>query len=54
VAEPDGFVLFIIPSVLVSMAITPILLPISPTPAFDSTKPVIPQIADESLLVLWA
>jgi MFS family permease len=40
VAEPDGFILFIIPSVLVSVAITPILLSISPTPAFDSTKPM--------------
>ena len=40
VAEPDGFILFVIPSVLVSLAITPILLSISPTPAFDTTKPM--------------
>ncbi|MEL7262754.1 MAG: MFS transporter, partial [Pseudomonadota bacterium] len=35
-----GFVLFVIPSVLVSLAITPILLSISPVPAFDTTKPM--------------
>ncbi len=40
VAEPDGFILFVIPSVLVSVAITPILLSISPTPAFEATKPM--------------
>lgn len=40
VADPGGFVLFVIPSVLVSLAITPILLSISPTPAFDTTKPM--------------
>ncbi|MEX0369670.1 MAG: MFS transporter, partial [Tateyamaria sp.] len=39
-ADPSGFVLFVIPSVLVSLAITPILLSISPVPAFDSTKPM--------------
>lgn len=39
-ADPGGFVLFVIPSVLVSVAITPILLSISPTPAFDTTKPM--------------
>ena len=39
-ADPSGFVLFIIPSVLVSLAVTPILLSISPTPAFDTTKPM--------------
>ncbi len=31
-ADPSGFVLFVIPSVLVSIAVTPILLSISPTP----------------------
>jgi MFS family permease len=36
--DPSGFVLFIIPSVLVSVAFTPILLSISPAPAFESTK----------------
>ncbi len=38
--DPSGFVLFIIPSVLVSIAFAPILLSISPTPAFDTTKPM--------------
>src|SRR6056297_2737472 len=38
--EPSGFVLFIIPSVLVSIAFAPILLSVSPTPAFDTTKPL--------------
>jgi MFS family permease len=40
VADPGGFVLFVIPSVLVSLAVTPILLSISPTPAFATTKPM--------------
>jgi MFS family permease len=39
-ADPGGFILFVIPSVLVSIAITPILLSISPTPAFETTKPM--------------
>ncbi|MBW4963029.1 MFS transporter [Sulfitobacter sp. CW3] len=39
-ADPSGFVLFVIPSVLVSLAVTPILLAVSPTPAFDTTKPM--------------
>ncbi len=39
-ADPSGFVLFVIPSVLVSLAVTPILLSISPVPAFDTTKPM--------------
>lgn len=37
-ADPAGYILFIIPSVLVSVAFTPILLSISPAPAFESTK----------------
>mgnify|MGYP005842377435 CR=1 FL=1 len=40
VADPGGFVLFIIPSVLVSFAFAPILLSVSPTPAFATTKPL--------------
>ena len=40
VADPAGYVLFVIPSVLVSISFAPILLSISPTPAFDSTKPM--------------
>ncbi|MBJ3761841.1 MFS transporter [Maribius pontilimi] len=38
--DPSGFVLFVIPSVLVSMSFAPILLSVSPTPAFESTKPM--------------
>ena len=38
--EPSGFVIFVIPSVLVSIAFAPILLSISPTPAFGTTKPM--------------
>lgn len=39
-ADPSGYVLFVIPSVLVSISFAPILLSISPTPAFDTTKPM--------------
>ncbi len=34
--DPSGFILFIVPSVLVSVAFAPILLSASPTPAFDT------------------
>jgi MFS family permease len=37
-ADPSGYILFVIPSVLVSLAFTPILLSISPAPSFDSTR----------------
>lgn len=40
VADPAGFVLFVIISVLVSISFAPILLSISPTPAFEQTKPM--------------
>lgn len=36
--DPSGFALFIIPSVLVSLAFMPILLAPTPAPAFDSTR----------------
>ncbi|MEM9473836.1 MAG: MFS transporter [Pseudomonadota bacterium] len=36
--DPGGFILFIIPSVLVSISFAPILLSINPTPAFETTK----------------
>ncbi|MDG2340041.1 MAG: MFS transporter [Paracoccaceae bacterium] len=39
-ADPSGYVLFVISSVLVSISFAPILLSISPTPAFDTTKPM--------------
>ncbi|SFG20930.1 Predicted arabinose efflux permease, MFS family [Palleronia marisminoris] len=38
--DPSGFILFVIPSVLVSLSFAPILLSISPTPPFDTTKPM--------------
>jgi MFS family permease len=38
VADPGGFILFVIPSVLVSLAFTPILLSVSPAPTFGTTK----------------
>jgi len=38
--DPSGYVLFVISSVLVSISFAPILLSISPTPAFDTTKPM--------------
>lgn len=38
--NPSGYVLFIIPSVLVSMAFLPMLLSASPTPAFETTQPL--------------
>ena len=38
--DVSGYTLFIIPSVLVSLAFAPILLSVVPTPAFDSTKPM--------------
>ena len=38
--DPSGYVLFIISSVLVSVSFAPILLSVSPTPAFETTKPM--------------
>ncbi|MGY6632940.1 MAG: MFS transporter [Alkalilacustris sp.] len=38
IADPAGFMLFVIPSVLVSFAFAPILLSVAPTPVFDTTK----------------
>lgn len=42
VAQGDvsGYILFIIPSVFVSLAFAPILLSVRPTPAFERTKPM--------------
>lgn len=39
-ADVSGYVLFVIASITVSLAITPILLSVSPTPSFASTKPM--------------
>ena len=38
--DPGGYLLFIVPSVLVSISIAPILLTATPTLAFESTKPM--------------
>ncbi|MXQ07062.1 MFS transporter [Alphaproteobacteria bacterium GH1-50] len=38
VADPGGFILFVIPSVLVSLSFAPILLTATQTPTFDTTK----------------
>ncbi len=38
VADPAGYILFVIPSVLVSLSFAPILLSVAPTPAFGTTK----------------
>jgi len=37
-ADPAGFLLFVIPSVLVSLAFAPILLSVSPAPVFGTTR----------------
>ena len=39
-ADPSGYELFVISSVVVSISFAPILLSVSPTPAFDTTKPM--------------
>ncbi|WP_170788778.1 MFS transporter [Ruegeria lacuscaerulensis] len=40
IGDPSGYETFVIASILVSVSFAPILLSISPTPAFDSTKPM--------------
>ncbi len=40
VPDSSGFLLFVIPSVLVSISFAPILLSVAPTPAFETTKPM--------------
>ena len=40
IPDPSGFVLFILPSVLVSLAFMPILLAATPAPVFDTIKPL--------------
>lgn len=40
VGDVNGYVLFIIPSVLVSLAFAPILLSVAPTPTFESIRPL--------------
>jgi hypothetical protein len=36
--DPAGFLLFIIPSILVSLSFAPILLSVSPAPAFETRR----------------
>jgi MFS family permease len=38
--DPSGYILFVIPSILVSISFTPILLSVSQAPAFETTKPL--------------
>jgi MFS family permease len=38
--DPSGFLLFIIPSILVSLSFAPILLSATPTPAFEASRPM--------------
>lgn len=38
--DPSGYVLFVVLSVLVSVSFAPILLSVTPTPAFETTKPM--------------
>lgn len=40
VPDSSGWLLFVVPSVLVSISFAPILLSITPTPAFESSKPM--------------
>lgn len=40
VGDPSGYILFVIPSILVSLAFTPILLSVAPAPNFAATKPL--------------
>jgi MFS family permease len=40
IPDASGFLLFVIPSVLVSISFAPILLSVQPTPSFESSKPM--------------
>jgi MFS family permease len=40
IGDASGFFLFVIPSILVSLAFAPILLSVTPTPAFETAKPM--------------
>ena len=49
--DPSGWVLFIIPSVLVSISFAPILLSVTPTPPFETSKAMsLPQLYKSSPL----
>ncbi|MFT6932185.1 MAG: MFS family permease [Paracoccaceae bacterium] len=38
--DPSGYILFVVLSVLVSISFAPILLSVTPTPSFETTKPM--------------
>ncbi|MGV6889771.1 MFS transporter [Rhodophyticola sp. SM2404] len=38
--DPSGYILFVVLSVLVSLSFAPILLSVTPTPAFETTEPM--------------
>ena len=40
IGDPGGYLLFVIPSVLVSISFAPILLSVSPAPAFAISAPM--------------
>ena len=49
--DATGYFLFVIPSILVSLSFAPILLSVSPTPAFETAKPMsLRQLYDTSPL----
>jgi len=49
--EAGGYLLFVVPSILVSLSFAPILLSASPTPAFETDKPMtLRQLYDSSPL----
>jgi MFS family permease len=49
--DPAGFLLFIIPSILVSLSFAPVLLSVQPTPAFEASRPMsLRQLHDVSPL----
>ncbi|CUH87474.1 putative MFS-type transporter YcaD [Phaeobacter sp. CECT 5382] len=51
VGDPTGYETFVIASVVISVSFAPILLSISPTPAFETTKPMsLRQLMDVSPL----
>jgi MFS family permease len=47
--DPSGFLLFIIPSILVSLSFAPILLSVSPAPAFEASRADEPRAALQDL-----
>ena len=38
--DPSGWLLFVIPSILVSLSFAPVLLAVQPTPAFEAARPM--------------